>query len=208
MLRSRLRASRVTGLAPPMSQARLRLHSQENPMVKVAVRRLMLVLGAALLVPTLASGQEAVLSGTVTDTTGGVLPGVVVTAVHEASGNSFETVTDSAGGYRVLGADRHVSDSTGAAGLRAAGTYRPAAAGWPAGRRQPADVAGDPSGIGDGDRRSAAGQRDPVEPGKHGQRGAGREPAAQRPQLGGPDAPLGRQQAELRRRDAGRAAFS
>jgi hypothetical protein len=70
-------------------------------MVRIAVRRLLLLLGAALLVPTLASAQEAVLSGTVTDTTGGVLPGVVVTAVHEASGNSFETVTDSAGGYRV-----------------------------------------------------------------------------------------------------------
>ena len=70
-------------------------------MVKVAVSRFMLLLGAAFLIPTLASAQEAVLSGTVTDTTGGVLPGVVVTAVHEASGNSFEAVTDDAGGYRL-----------------------------------------------------------------------------------------------------------
>ena len=46
--------------------------------------------------------QEAVLSGTISDTTGGVLPGVVVRAVHEASGNSYEAVTDSAGGYRLL----------------------------------------------------------------------------------------------------------
>jgi hypothetical protein len=46
--------------------------------------------------------QEAVLSGTVADTTGGVLPGVVVRAVHEATGNSYEAVTDSGGGYRLL----------------------------------------------------------------------------------------------------------
>jgi hypothetical protein len=43
-------------------------------MARIAVRRLLLLLGAALLVPTLASAQEAVLSGTVTDTTGGVFP--------------------------------------------------------------------------------------------------------------------------------------
>jgi hypothetical protein len=45
--------------------------------------------------------QEVTLSGTVTDTTGGVLPGVVVVAVHEASGNSFQSVTDASGGYRI-----------------------------------------------------------------------------------------------------------
>jgi hypothetical protein len=45
--------------------------------------------------------QEAVLMGTVTDTTGGVLPGVTVTAVHEASGNTFEGVTDELGTYRL-----------------------------------------------------------------------------------------------------------
>ena len=37
--------------------------------------------------PVLAHAQEATLSGTVTDTTGGALPGVTVRAVHEASGN-------------------------------------------------------------------------------------------------------------------------
>ena len=45
--------------------------------------------------------QEAVLSGTVTDSTGGVLPGVTVTAVHEASGNIFEAVTDERGVFRL-----------------------------------------------------------------------------------------------------------
>jgi len=38
-----------------------------------------------------------VLTGTVTDSTGAVLPGVTVTAVLQATGNTFETVTDEAG---------------------------------------------------------------------------------------------------------------
>ena len=29
------------------------------------------------------------MTGTITDSTGGILPGVTVTALHEASGNSF-----------------------------------------------------------------------------------------------------------------------
>ena len=62
----------------------------------------LVVLMAVLLLPAAALSQEAVVSGTVTDTTGAVLPGVVVRAVHEASGNSFEAVTDDAGGYRLV----------------------------------------------------------------------------------------------------------
>ncbi|MGH9258272.1 MAG: TonB-dependent receptor domain-containing protein [Vicinamibacterales bacterium] len=45
--------------------------------------------------------QEAALTGTVTDTSGAVLPGVTVRAVHEATGNTFETVTDERGTYRL-----------------------------------------------------------------------------------------------------------
>src|SRR5262245_49626092 len=45
--------------------------------------------------------QEAVLSGTVTDGSGAVLPGVVVRAVHDASGNTFEAITDARGVYRM-----------------------------------------------------------------------------------------------------------
>ena len=36
-----------------------------------------------------------------TDTTGGVLPGVTVTAVHEASGITLEAVTDERGVFRM-----------------------------------------------------------------------------------------------------------
>ncbi len=64
------------------------------------VRRLIL-LCAVLALPVAAYAQEAVLAGTVTDSTGAVVPGVTIKAVHEASGNSFETVTDQRGAYRI-----------------------------------------------------------------------------------------------------------
>ncbi len=51
--------------------------------------------------PPDASAQEQVLSGTVTDTSGAVLPGVVATAVHTATGNTFAAVTDAQGAYRI-----------------------------------------------------------------------------------------------------------
>jgi hypothetical protein len=63
-------------------------------------RRLLGIIGI-LALPVVASAQEATLSGTVTDTTGGVLPGVTVTAVHEASGNTFERVTDERGVFQI-----------------------------------------------------------------------------------------------------------
>ena len=48
-----------------------------------------------------AYAQEASVTGTITDATGAVLPGVTVVAVHEASGNQFEGVTDGRGVYRI-----------------------------------------------------------------------------------------------------------
>jgi hypothetical protein len=45
--------------------------------------------------------QEAIVSGAITDSTGGVLPGVAVKAENEASGNTFETVTDGRGAYSI-----------------------------------------------------------------------------------------------------------
>ena len=62
----------------------------------------LLVLAAVLAASSTSDAQQdAVLSGTIRDTTGGVLPGVVIRAVHEATGNTFESVTDEAGGYRL-----------------------------------------------------------------------------------------------------------
>ena len=61
-----------------------------------------LPLAAALvLIPIGVFAQEAVILGTVTDSTGAVLPGVTVTAVHQATGNRFTTITDERGTYRV-----------------------------------------------------------------------------------------------------------
>ena len=53
----------------------------------------------SLVMPAVAHAQEATVSGTVIDSTGGVLPGVTIKAVNAASGNSFEAVTDSRGAY-------------------------------------------------------------------------------------------------------------
>lgn len=63
--------------------------------------RCVLAIGVILALPVLAYAQEAVLTGTVTDSTGAVLPGVTVTAVHEATGNRFIAVTDERGVYRI-----------------------------------------------------------------------------------------------------------
>lgn len=63
--------------------------------------RYVLVLCMLAALPIGANAQEAVLTGTISDSSGGVLPGVVVAAVHEATGNSFETVTDGVGAYRL-----------------------------------------------------------------------------------------------------------
>ena len=59
----------------------------------------LLALPLLLILPMSAAAQEAAISGTVTDQTGGVLPGVVVRVVNEANGNSYEAVTDSTGKY-------------------------------------------------------------------------------------------------------------
>ena len=64
------------------------------------IRRVLLVC-AILALPAVAYAQEAVINGTVTDSSGAVLPGVTVTAVNEATGNTFVAVTDAGGRYRI-----------------------------------------------------------------------------------------------------------
>src|SRR5436190_18807693 len=64
------------------------------------MKRLVFAL-AILLLPVPGFAQEATVTGTVVDQTGGVLPGVTVTAVHETTGNTFVAVTDERGIYRV-----------------------------------------------------------------------------------------------------------
>ena len=59
------------------------------------------VVGAFLVLPLIAHAQDATLTGVVRDNTGGVLPGVTVTATHEAAGTTFVAVTDESGEYRL-----------------------------------------------------------------------------------------------------------
>jgi hypothetical protein len=65
------------------------------------VLRRVLVVSLVLLVPAGVHAQEATFTGAITDSTGGVLPGVTLTAVHEASGNTFTAVTDERGEFRL-----------------------------------------------------------------------------------------------------------
>jgi len=69
--------------------------------MRLVIVRPMLLLCAILLLPAFVFAQEAVLTGTITDATGAVLPGVTVQATHESSGNTFEAVTDGRGVYRI-----------------------------------------------------------------------------------------------------------
>ena len=60
-----------------------------------------LLLVTLLGLPGVVHAQEAVLTGTISDSTGAVLPGVTVTATLEATGNRFVAVTDEFGRYRI-----------------------------------------------------------------------------------------------------------
>ncbi len=68
------------------------------------VKLTFIVLGIAALVPAAASAQDAAsIAGAVTDTTGGVLPGVTVVASSPALIEGSRTVvTDGAGAYRIV----------------------------------------------------------------------------------------------------------
>src|SRR5262245_4179408 len=65
------------------------------------VSTLLVAIGLMLAAPAVGYAQEATLSGTVTDSTGGVLPGVTLTALHEATGNTCVAVTDARGAFRL-----------------------------------------------------------------------------------------------------------
>ena len=64
------------------------------------IRRFLLVC-TILTLPAIGYAQEAVINGTVTDSSGAVLPGVTMTATNEATGNTFVAVTDATGRYRI-----------------------------------------------------------------------------------------------------------
>jgi carboxypeptidase family protein/TonB-dependent receptor-like protein len=83
-----------------------------------------LVVVAVLALPGIGFAQEATIGGSVKDSTGGVLPGVVVRAVHEATGTVFESVTDERGTFRLpvrIGTYRVLAELQGFARLEQTG---------------------------------------------------------------------------------------
>ena len=64
-------------------------------------RAFLLLFCAVVALPAAGYAQDAALTGTVTDATGGVLPGVTVTAINDATGNTFVGVTDGTGTFRI-----------------------------------------------------------------------------------------------------------
>src|SRR5688572_8029939 len=69
--------------------------------MRADVRKWAFLVSLVFMCPAGVAAQEANFAGTITDATGAVLPGVAVIAVHEATGNQFETVTDGGGTYRI-----------------------------------------------------------------------------------------------------------
>src|SRR5713226_1090672 len=63
------------------------------------LRTLVLASTVFFLGPVMLHAQDVALSGTVTDATDAVLPGVTVTAVHTDTGTTFAGVTDASGKY-------------------------------------------------------------------------------------------------------------
>src|SRR5438105_408231 len=60
-----------------------------------------LLIGIIFALPVAGYAQDSVMTGTVIDSTGGVLPGVTVTATNVDSGNTFVAVSDDRGNFRL-----------------------------------------------------------------------------------------------------------
>src|SRR5437867_12356102 len=80
----------------------------------------LVVIGAILMLPVRGHAQESTVSGTITDPTGAVIPGVMVTATHTETGNTFQALTDERGGYRLLVRVGNYRITAGRGGVRAA----------------------------------------------------------------------------------------
>src|SRR4030095_15064453 len=85
-------------------------------MMKASLKGFVLAAAALLLGAVSAFAQQATITGTVTDTSGGVLPRVTITILPEEKGNTFEAVTDAQGQFRVpvrVGAHRLTASLSG-----------------------------------------------------------------------------------------------
>ena len=76
----------------------------------------LLVIGLIIALPVVGYAQDSTIIGTATDSTGGVLPGVTVTATNIESGNTFVAVSDERGNFRLpvrIGNYRITTELTG-----------------------------------------------------------------------------------------------
>src|SRR4029077_19444308 len=88
------------------------------------VRPFILIALSCLALPAVGFAQEATISGSVKDSTSGVLPGVAVHAVHDATGTQFEAFTDDRGNFRIpvrIGVYRITAELAGFATLQRMG---------------------------------------------------------------------------------------
>src|SRR5262245_15248646 len=69
--------------------------------MKATIAFILLVTLEFVMLPNTARAQEVSLAGRILDSTGGVLPGVTVTATHDSTGNTFSGVTNDQGVYRI-----------------------------------------------------------------------------------------------------------
>jgi hypothetical protein len=80
----------------------------------------LLVIGMIVALPVVGYAQDSTITGTATDSTGGVLPGVTVTATNIESGNTFVAVSDDRGNFRFpvrIGNYRIVAELSGFAAV-------------------------------------------------------------------------------------------
>ncbi len=155
--------------------------------------RTVLFAAAILALPLAGYAQEAVLTGTVSDSTGGVLPGVTVVAVLEATGNRFEAVTDEAGIYRIPVRVGVYTVTAELQGFAHQSRDRAAVARRPDRDDQPADGAVHRAGNRHRHRGSAAAERVDVGAGRQRRSAPGAGATGQRPQLDGAGAARARQ---------------
>jgi hypothetical protein len=61
----------------------------------------LLLIGMIVALPAVGYAQDSIMTGTVTDSTGGLVPGVTVTATNLESGNTFVAISDDRGNFRL-----------------------------------------------------------------------------------------------------------
>src|SRR6266850_4516600 len=105
-MRALIKLSSIFDFFPAADLLRLLISPSRKPWslevrMKSRLMRSLIFVCTILTMPLVGYAQEASLSGTVTDSTGAVLPGVSIHALLEATGNSFDGVTDGRGVYRI-----------------------------------------------------------------------------------------------------------